>query len=198
MRAANIVKAPQHEQRRLLNVHEYVSYTLLSEAGVAVPKFGVARTKEEAKKIAEEMDCLDLVVKAQVLTGGRGKGYFKGGLKGGVKTVYSWVFYDVIYILPLLTCYLYTRPEEAEEMASKMLGDYLVTKQTGEKGRICNAVMITERKYQRREYYFTVMLERAFAVSWEKVLNFSMWNILLFHRVQLLLLPHMVAWTLKR
>jgi len=143
LRAANIAKAPQHDQRRLLNVHEYVSYTLLSEAGVPVPKFGVARTKEEAKKIAEEMDCLDLVVKAQVLTGGRGKGYFKGGLKGGVKTVYS--------------------PEEAEDMASKMLGDYLVTKQTGEKGRICNAVMITERKYQRREYYFTVMLERAFA-----------------------------------
>ena len=89
LRAANIAKAPQHDQRRLLNVHEYVSYTLLSEAGVPVPKFGVARTKEEAKKIAEEMDCLDLVVKAQVLTGGRGKGYFKGGLKGGVKTVYS-------------------------------------------------------------------------------------------------------------
>jgi succinyl-CoA synthetase beta subunit len=47
-------------------------------------------------------------------------------------------------------------------MASKMLGDLLITKQTGEKGRICNAVMITERKYQRREYYFTIMLERAY------------------------------------
>lgn len=46
-----------------------------------------------------------------------------------------------------------------------MLGDLLITKQTGEKGRICNAVMITERKYQRREYYFTIMLERAYAVS---------------------------------
>ena len=56
-------------------------------------------------------------------------------------------------------------PEEAGEMASKMLGDLLITKQTGEKGRICNAVMITERKYQRREYYFTIMLERAYAVS---------------------------------
>ena len=54
-----------------------------------MPKFGVARTKEEAQKVAEELDCLDMVVKAQVLTGGRGKGYFKGGLKGGVKTVFS-------------------------------------------------------------------------------------------------------------
>ena len=46
-----------------------------------------------------------------------------------------------------------------------MLGDLLITKQTGEKGRVCNAVMITERKYQRREYYFTIMLERAYGVS---------------------------------
>ena len=79
----------QLEQRRNLNVHEYVSYTLLQEEGITVPKFGVARTKEEAQKVAEELDCLDMVVKAQVLTGGRGKGYFKGGLKGGVKTVFS-------------------------------------------------------------------------------------------------------------
>ncbi|KAK4007747.1 succinate--CoA ligase [ADP-forming] subunit beta, mitochondrial [Daphnia magna] len=130
------------EQRRHLNVHEYVSYTLLQQEGIAVPKFGVATSKEEAQKIVEELDCLDVVVKAQVLTGGRGKGYFKGGLKGGVKTVFS--------------------PEEAGDIASKMLGDLLITKQTGEKGRICNSVMVTERKYQRREYYFTIMLERAY------------------------------------
>lgn len=135
-------KTPQVEQRRNLNVHEYVSYTLLQEAGVPVPKFGVAKSTEEAKKVAAELDCLDLVVKAQVLTGGRGKGHFKGGFKGGVRTVYS--------------------PEEAEEVSSKMIGDLLITKQTGEKGRICNTVMIAERKYQRREYYFSIMLERAF------------------------------------
>lgn len=57
------------------------------------------------------------------------------------------------------------RPEEAEQIAGKMLGQYLVTKQTGEKGRICNAVMVTERKFPRREFYFAVMLERAFGVS---------------------------------
>lgn len=55
--------------------------------------------------------------------------------------------------------------EEAGDIASKMIGDLLITKQTGEKGRICNSVMITERKYQRREYYFTIMLERAYGVS---------------------------------
>lgn len=45
-----------------------------------------------------------------------------------------------------------------------MLGQYLVTKQTGEKGRICNAVMVAERKYPRKEYYFAIMMERAFNV----------------------------------
>lgn len=57
-------------------------------------------------------------------------------------------------------------PEEAEEIAGKMLGDYLITKQTGEKGRICNAVMVAERKFPRKEFYFAVMMERAFAVCY--------------------------------
>lgn len=46
-----------------------------------------------------------------------------------------------------------------------MLGDFLITKQTGEKGRICNAVMVAERVYARKEYYFAVMMERAFGVT---------------------------------
>jgi succinyl-CoA synthetase beta subunit len=57
------------------------------------------------------------------------------------------------------------RPEEAAELAGRMIGQYLVTKQTGEDGRICNSVMITERKFPRKEYYIAVMMERAFAVS---------------------------------
>lgn len=60
---------------------------------------------------------------------------------------------------------LHSRPEEAADICGKMLGDYLITKQTGEKGRICNAVMVTERKFPRKEYYFAIMMERAFAVS---------------------------------
>jgi len=62
---------------------------LLQEEGITVPRFGVAKSKEEAVKIAEELGVPDIVVKAQVLTGGRGKGHFKGGFKGGVKTVFS-------------------------------------------------------------------------------------------------------------
>jgi succinyl-CoA synthetase beta subunit len=60
--------------------------------------------------------------------------------------------------------YIICRPEEAGEVSSQMIGDYLITKQTGEAGRICNMVMITERKYPRKEYYFCIMMERAFAV----------------------------------
>lgn len=57
------------------------------------------------------------------------------------------------------------RPEEAKELASKMLGKYLVTKQTGETGRICNEVMITTRMFTRKELYLSVMMERSFDVS---------------------------------
>ena len=50
-------------------------------------------------------------------------------------------------------------------MASKMIGDMLVTKQTGEKGIPCNKVMVCERKFPRREFYMAIMMERSFAVS---------------------------------
>lgn len=43
-----------------------------------------------------------------------------------------------------------------------MVGQLLVTKQTGAAGRICNKVMVAERKFPRREFYFAVMMERAF------------------------------------
>lgn len=69
-----------------------------------------------------------------------------------------------IFFIVVLIGFIYFSPEEAEELAGQMLGDYLITKQTGEKGRICNAVMVTERKFPRREFYFAIMMERAFAV----------------------------------
>jgi len=129
-------------QKRDLSVHEHVSMSLLQEAGVPVPKFGVAKSAAEARKIAEEIASNDLVVKAQVLAGGRGKGSFKGGFKGGVQLVYN--------------------PDEVETASKGMIGDFLITKQTGAEGRICNSVMVTERKYTRKEYYIAIMNERAF------------------------------------
>jgi len=129
-------------QKRDLSVHEHVSMSLLKDAGVPVPKFGVAKTSAEAKQIAEDIATNDLVVKAQVLAGGRGKGHFAGGAKGGVRLVYS--------------------PEEVEEASAGMIGDFLITKQTGAEGRICNSVMVTERKYTRKEFYIAFMNERSF------------------------------------
>ena len=55
---------------------------------------------------------------------------------------------------------IYFSPEEAEDIASKMLGNKLITKQTGEKGRICDKVLVVERKYLRREFYFAITMER--------------------------------------
>ena len=55
--------------------------------------------------------------------------------------------------------------DEVEAAAKGMIGDYLITKQTGAEGRICNSVMVTERKYTRKEYYLAFMNDRKFNVS---------------------------------
>ena len=57
------------------------------------------------------------------------------------------------------------RAEEARDVSEKMLGNRLFTKQTGEQGIICNDVMVCERLYCRREYYFAITQDRAYAVS---------------------------------
>uniref|UniRef100_A0A6M2DGB9 Succinate--CoA ligase [ADP-forming] subunit beta, mitochondrial n=1 Tax=Xenopsylla cheopis TaxID=163159 RepID=A0A6M2DGB9_XENCH len=133
----------QNTQTRKLNVLEHISFSILQEGGIPTPAFGVAKSSAEAAQIATDLKTNDIVLKAQVLAGGRGKGQFKSGLKGGVRMV--------------------TTPEQAQKISSKMINEILVTKQTGEKGRICNSVMVTERKFPRREYYLAVMMERAFS-----------------------------------
>jgi hypothetical protein len=80
------VQIPQ-QQSRNLNVHEYVGIKLLNERGVSTPQAATAKTPEEAKKLVESGvfgDSDDVVVKCQVLAGGRGKGTFKNGFQGGV------------------------------------------------------------------------------------------------------------------
>lgn len=58
---------PNKQQIRNLNVHEYISYTLLRDHGIPVPKFNVATTKEEVVKFAKELNSKDIVLKAQVI-----------------------------------------------------------------------------------------------------------------------------------
>jgi succinyl-CoA synthetase beta subunit len=109
--------------------------------GIDVPKGAVAKTAAEAESVAKSIGCDDMVIKAQVLAGGRGKGTFDNGLKGGVRVIYS--------------------PTEAKMFADQMIGHKLITKQTGAQGRLCNAVYICERKFARREFYLAVLMDRA-------------------------------------
>merc|ERR1719427_1353592 len=140
---SNVLDRQGHNEKqfsRNLNVHEYVAIDMLRQAGVNVPKGGVARTPEEAYDVANSIGSSDFVIKAQVLAGGRGRGHFDGGLQGGVKIVYS--------------------ADEVKDIASQMIGKNLYTKQTGEMGRPCNEVLIVERLYPRREFYFSILLDR--------------------------------------
>ena len=63
---------------------------------------------------------------------------------------------------------------EVEQAAGEMIGDFLITKQTGEDGRICNSVMVTERKYTRKEFYIALMNDRSFEVGPQFSLSFTL------------------------
>ncbi|GAB1199772.1 Succinate--CoA ligase [ADP-forming] subunit beta, mitochondrial [Aspergillus pseudonomiae] len=138
------------QQQRNLSIHEYLSAKLLKSYGIGMPKGEVAHSAEEAEAVAKSLDRIllrrrvsgndDMVIKAQVLAGGRGKGSFDNGLKGGVRVIYS--------------------PTEAKMFAGQMIGHKLITKQTGAAGRLCNAVYICERKFARREFYLAVLMDR--------------------------------------
>jgi succinyl-CoA synthetase beta subunit len=127
-------------QRRSLSIHEYLSANLLKSYGVGVPKGANAKTPEEAEAIAKKIGGDDMVIKAQVLAGGRGKGTFENGLKGGVRVIFS--------------------PTEAKMFAGQMIGQKLVTKQTGPGGKLCTSVYICERKFSRREFYLAILMDR--------------------------------------
>ncbi|CAF4980082.1 unnamed protein product, partial [Rotaria magnacalcarata] len=131
------------QKRFYLLLHEYVSMGLLQEAGIRVPKYRVAETPEQAYQIAESQEIgNDFVIKAQILAGGRGRGTFDSGLKGGVKMAFS--------------------PDEVKQVAKKMLGHRLYTNQTGRDGKPVDKIIICEKLFTRREYYFALALERRF------------------------------------
>ena len=126
-----------------MNIHEYQAKELLERFGVATTRGKVASTPEEAEKIATELGAAEIVVKAQIHAGGRGKGTFTNGFKGGVHVCKS--------------------PAEAKAIASKMLGQTLVTHQTGPAGRVVNKVLVAESADIAREIYFAILLDRATA-----------------------------------
>lgn len=124
-----------------MNIHEYQAKELFEKFGVPSPKGMVAGTAEEAEAAANSIGGSGLVVKAQVHAGGRGKGTFKNGFKGGV--------------------HLADTPAEIKELAAQMLGQTLVTHQTGEEGRLVSKVMVAESVDIEKEFYLSVLLDRA-------------------------------------
>ena len=126
-----------------MNIHEYQAKELLQKFDVATTRGRVASSLDDAEQIARELGDVDIVVKAQIHAGGRGKGTFANGFKGGV--------------------HVRKTPDEVRDVAAKMLGQILVTHQTGPTGRKVNKLLVAESADIAREIYFAVLLDRATA-----------------------------------
>jgi succinyl-CoA synthetase beta subunit len=127
-----------------VNIHEYQAKQLLAQYGVNVPAGGVCETAEAARSLAEQLFTQGaklIAVKSQIHAGGRGKGAFKSGYKGGVK--------------------LLKTADEVFAAANAMLGNVLVTKQTGPEGRLVRKLLITAAPQIQKELYLAVLLDRA-------------------------------------
>src|SRR5580698_4766496 len=122
-----------------MNIHEYQAKQLLARNGVSVPFEVPAKSLAEVRPAAEKIAATGsakIVVKSQIHAGGRGKGTFTSGFQGGVKVASS--------------------VDEAVTFAEKMLGQTLVTKQTGPDGRQVQTLLISEGAKIRQEFYLAV------------------------------------------
>ena len=127
-----------------MNIHEYQAKHLLAQYGVSVPIGEVCETPEAAKKIAEKLFAAGekvVVVKSQIHAGGRGKGTFKSGFQGGVK--------------------LCKTADDVYEKAKAMLGNVLVTKQSGPEGKLVSKLLVAGAPEIKKEFYCAVLLDRA-------------------------------------
>ena len=138
-----------------MNIHEYQAKELLAKHGIAVPAGHAALSVEEAVEAAKKLPGPLYVVKAQIHAGGRGKGKFAelpADAKGGVRLAKS--------------------ADEVEANAREMLGNTLVTVQTGEAGKQVNRLYVTDGVDIAKEYYLSLLVDRstsrvAFVVSTE-------------------------------
>ncbi len=124
-----------------MNIHEYQAKALFEKYGVPVPKGAAATTPEEFVNALTQLPDGPTMVKSQIHAGGRGKGTFTDGFKGGVKFCKT--------------------KQEAKEIAGKMLGNTLVTLQTGPAGRKVQTVYFTVASDIKKEYYLAILLDRA-------------------------------------
>jgi succinyl-CoA synthetase beta subunit len=131
-----------------MNIHEYQAKALFEQFGVAVPKGATAQNASEFEAALAKLNGADgYMVKSQIHAGGRGKGTFTNGFKGGVK--------------------FSANKEKALENAKAMLGNTLVTAQTGAEGRKVQTIYFTEaanlgKRADGRddEYYLAILLDR--------------------------------------
>jgi len=119
-----------------MKVHEFQAKAILAEYGVPVPKGEVALTPSEARNAAERLGG-EVVIKAQIHAGGRGKA-------GGIVLASS--------------------PGEAETAAERLIGSRLVTHQTGPEGSVVKRVLVEERTSITRELYAGIVLDRKAAL----------------------------------
>ncbi len=127
-----------------MNIHEYQAKELLAKFGVPVPVGHAALSVEEAVAASEKLPGPLYVVKAQIHAGGRGKGKFKelpAGANGGVRLAKS--------------------AEEVRAAATEMLGNTLVTIQTGDAGKQVNRLYITDGVDIDKEFYLALLVDRA-------------------------------------
>ena len=116
-----------------MKVHEFQAKKILKGYGVPIPRGEVAKTSAKAKKIAEKLGG-KVVIKAQIHAGGRGKG-------GGVKVA--------------------STPDEAQQLAKKIIGMNLVTHQTGPEGKKVKQVLVEEELEVVKELYLGIVVDRA-------------------------------------
>jgi succinyl-CoA synthetase beta subunit len=127
--------------KRWLNLHEYQSAAIMASHGVNVPPGIAATSVADAVAAAKELGGDEVVIKSQILAGGRGLGTFTNGFQGGVHVIDS---------------------AKTAEYAEKMIGATLVTKQSGAEGKPVNVVMVAEKMNLVNEMYFAILLDRAF------------------------------------
>lgn len=125
-----------------MNIHEYQAKDLFTLFNIPCTRGYSAKTGDQIEAALGNFSSGEqIVVKAQIHAGGRGKGTFTDGFKGGVHVV--------------------TSKDEAREIARKMLGNTLVTHQTGPSGRKVQTVFFAEASDIQKEYYLAVLLDRA-------------------------------------
>jgi succinyl-CoA synthetase beta subunit len=127
-----------------MNLHEYQAKALLQQSGVAFPPGDVCDTPSAAKAVADKLfaeGATKVAVKSQIHAGGRGKGTFKNGFQGGVK--------------------IGADAGEVFESAKAMLGNVLVTRQTGPEGRRVGKLLVALAPNIVKELYLAVLLDRA-------------------------------------